>query len=139
IVKQLFRHVTTLIFAFALTIIPAVASAAPQHTDNANLIRQIMVSAEKYQTLNSQPFQIGDSLKNEVEKRWGKSDEKSTVVANYYNRHVSFYYDHSTSQETITGIHDFGPELSKISLKELKTQLKKTFHKDPIREREIEG
>lgn len=133
--KPLFRHLTVLIIALTVAMIPVVASAAPQNTESPDLVHQIMVAAAKNQTLNSVPFTIGDSLKNDVEKSWGKSDDKSTVVANYYHRHVSFFYDHSTNQETITGIHDYEPALSNITLNELKKQI----NKDPIQEREVEG
>lgn len=136
------RSLTLLIFALTVLMIPAIASANSQNTENHDLelrVRQIMGAAYEYQTLNSIPHRVGDSLKKDVRKAWGKPDHKSTVVAHYPNHHVSFYYDNSTKKEMITGIHDYGPQLSIFTLEELKNQIKETLYKDPIHEREVEG
>jgi len=139
--KRTFQLILLFTFTLSISFIPSIVLASPQNDENPELdilVRQIMGGAYEKQSLNSQPFKIGDSLKA-VEKKWGKSESKSTVVANYFDRHVSFYYDNSTKRETITGIHDYGPQLSGVRLNELKQKIKEIVHKDPIKEREIEG
>jgi len=139
-------HQTLLMVALAvsLSIIPTVAAAASENADEPPaldiLVRQIMGGAYEYTSLNcfEAGIKIGDSLKD-VERKWGKPDEKSTVMAHYYDHHVSFYYDNSTRRQTIIGIHDYGPQFKHVRLHELKQTIKEVVKKDPINEREVEG
>lgn len=138
---HLLRRFTFLALTLMILTIPAIASAAPQNnsTQSELLVRQIMGAVYEGKTLSSIPYGVGDSLKKDVEKNWGPAEDKSTVVANYWSRNVSFFYDRSTRKQIITGIHDYDPQISVLTYQELKKQIKKTLYKDPIAEREVEG
>ena len=124
-----------LMLTLSLLVLPGMASAAPQKTgDPSLLIKEIMgLAYEQQQTLNSRPYGLGDSL-TAVEKDWGPADDKGTVAANYFQRHVRFIYDGSTTAQTITAIDDWDPRLPSITL----NQLKQTIGQ-PLEEREQEG
>jgi hypothetical protein len=129
------RYFMIWMLAVSLLVLPDMASAAPQKKEDPSLlIKEIMgLAYEDRQTLNSRPYGLDDSLTT-VENDWGPPDDKGTVAANYYSRHVRFIYDGSTPAQTITAIDDWDPRLPTITLRLLKRTIG-----TPISEREQEG
>lgn len=129
------RYFMTILFVASLLVLPTMATAAPQQKEDPSLlVKQIMgLAYEDRQTLNSQPYGIDDSLLA-VEKNWGPPDDKGTVAANYYSRHLRFLFDNSSPTQPITAIDDWDPRLSSIRLNTLKQTIG-----TPISEREQEG
>jgi hypothetical protein len=136
-VNRLLRYVAVLTLLLAVLSVPMFASAAPKDKFDPEadlLIKRIMgLAFEANQSLNSVPYGIGDSLLD-VEADWGPSDDKSTVVSNYYDRYLRLHYDETTPEQTITAIEDYDPQLPIIKLQQLKATIGQ-----PLSEREVEG
>jgi hypothetical protein len=104
------------LFAFVL-IFASTPIIAEAKSSNA-LLNSIQQRLQQGKTLNSEDFAVGSSL-NDVEAAWGPAEDLSTVAANYWSRHIRFFYDENTTNRTITGIDDFDSRLQGIKLKQV--------------------
>jgi hypothetical protein len=104
------------LFAFVL-IFASTPIIAEAKSSNA-LLNSIQQQLQQGKTLNSEDFSVGSSL-NDVEAAWGSAEDLSTVAANYWSRHIRFFYDENTTNRTITGIDDFDSRLQGIKLKQV--------------------